>query len=135
MRPAKARTKRQFGTPGKSGPAIYRVYWPKTSALELLHPDWVKSKSKTPETDSRVPELPISHGASPVASVLGIRSGATPRGFIHVNIAPSFRASKQDISTLPGIGHFYFALTTDTFCLTVHPPRDSLQGNARNLYL
>ena len=121
MRPAKARTKRQFGTPGKSGPAIYRVYWPKTSALELLHPDWVKSKSKTPETDSRVPELPISHGASPVASVFGIRLGATPRGPIHTNIAPSFRPSKQDISTLPGIGHFYFALTPHSCAVAGHP--------------
>jgi hypothetical protein len=35
---------------------------------------------------SRVSALPISNGASPVASALGIRSGATPRGPTHPNI-------------------------------------------------
>jgi hypothetical protein len=51
-------------------------------------------------------------GASPVvASALGIRSGATPRGRHQRNTASPGRLSKQDISTLPGIGHFYFALT------------------------
>jgi hypothetical protein len=51
-------------------------------------------------------------GASPVvASALGIRSGATPRGRIHSKPHPSALPRKQDISTLLGIGHFYFALT------------------------
>ena len=51
-------------------------------------------------------------GASPVvASALGIRSGATPRGRIHSNPTPSALLRKADISTLLGIGHFYFALT------------------------
>ena len=55
--------------------------------------------------------MPISHGASPVASALGIRSGATLRGPHQPNMASPGRLSKQDISTLLGIGHFYFALT------------------------
>ena len=85
---------------------------PKASALKLHHPDVAKSKSKTPEQRrSRVLELPISNGASPVASALGIRSGATPRGPHQPNMTSLGRPSKQDISTLPGIGHFYFALT------------------------
>jgi hypothetical protein len=51
-------------------------------------------------------------GASPVvASALGIRSGATPRGRIYSNPTPSALLRKADISTLLGIGHFYFALT------------------------
>jgi hypothetical protein len=51
-------------------------------------------------------------GASPVvASALGIRLGATPRGRIHLNIHPSALLRKADISTLLGIGHFYFAAT------------------------
>jgi hypothetical protein len=51
-------------------------------------------------------------GASPVvASALGIRSGATPRGRIHSKPHPSALPRKEDISTLLGIGHFYFALT------------------------
>jgi hypothetical protein len=51
-------------------------------------------------------------GASPVvASALGSRSGATPRGRIHPKPSPSALRRKEDISTLLGIGHFYFALT------------------------
>ena len=51
-------------------------------------------------------------GASPVvASALGIRLGATPRGRFHCKPSPSALSRKEDISTLPGIGHFYFALT------------------------
>jgi len=42
---------------------------------------------------------------------LGIRLGATPRGPYQTNMASPARQSKQDISTLLGIGHFYFALT------------------------
>jgi hypothetical protein len=52
-------------------------------------------------------------GASPVvASALGIRLGATPHGRFHPNIQPSALPRKADISTLLGIGHFYFALTS-----------------------
>jgi len=86
---------------------------PKASAPKLHHPDVVKSKSKTPEQRrSRVLDLPISNGASPVASALGIRSGATLRGPHQLNMTFPGRLSKQDISTLLGIGHFYFALTS-----------------------
>ena len=84
---------------------------PKASARKLHHPDVAKSKSKTPEQQrSRVLVLPISNGASPVASALGVRLGATPRGPHQLNMASPGRSSKQDISTLPGIGHFYFCL-------------------------
>ena len=51
-------------------------------------------------------------GASPVvASALGIRLGATPRGRCHCKPSPSTLRRKEDISTLLAIGHFYFALT------------------------
>jgi len=51
-------------------------------------------------------------GASPVvASALGIRSGATPRGRIHSIIHPSALRRKEDISTWRKSGHFYLALT------------------------
>ena len=60
-------------------------------------------------------------GASPVvASALGIRSGATPRGRIHSKPHPSALPRKEDISTLLGIGHFYFALTVRSGMAT-HP--------------
>jgi hypothetical protein len=58
--------------------------------------------------------VPISNGASPVASALGIRSGATLCGRHQSIMASPGRPSKQDISTLLGIGHFYFALTWRT---------------------
>jgi hypothetical protein len=47
---------------------------------------------------------------------LGIRSGATPRGRIHSKPHPSTLPRKEDISTLLGIGHFYFALTHALAC-------------------
>src|ERR1035437_6154150 len=51
-------------------------------------------------------------GASPVvASALGIRLGATPRGRHQRTTASPGPGSEWDISTLLGIGHFYFALT------------------------
>src|ERR1700683_5354152 len=54
---------------------------PKASAPKLHRPDVAKSKSKSKPPElrhSRVLELPISNGASPIASALGIRLGATP---------------------------------------------------------
>jgi hypothetical protein len=42
---------------------------------------------------------------------LGIRLGSPPRGRHQRTTDPPGRLSKQDISTLLGIGHFYFALT------------------------
>ena len=56
--------------------------------------------------------MPIRNGASPVASALGIRLGATPRGLTHPNMPFSDHTLKPDISTWQRIGHFYLALTT-----------------------
>jgi hypothetical protein len=56
-------------------------------------------------------------GANPVASALGIRSGATPRGRIHCNIRSSALPAKEDISTWQKRGHFYLALTSFIFHL------------------
>ena len=62
-------------------------------------------------------------GASPVvASALGIRSGATPRGPIHVTTPLRNDTLKPDISTLPELGHFYFALTRLAFGVTGRCP-------------
>lgn len=55
--------------------------------------------------------LPISPGASPVASALGLRSGATPRGHLHHNPISTAIPLKPDISTWQRTGHFYLALT------------------------
>jgi len=59
-------------------------------------------QTKNPRTKrSRVLVVPIRNGASPVASALSIRSGATPRGPIHTNTPLSNPPSEPDISTLP----------------------------------
>ena len=108
----RCRNESQIGRRAKSARRTSAFTKPKASAPKLHHPDVATSKSKTPEQKrSRVLELPISNGASPVASALGIRLGATPRGPHQPNMASPARLSKQDISTLLGIGHFYFALT------------------------
>ena len=100
---------RQIGGRAKSARRTSAFTKPKASARKLHHPDVAKSKSKTPEQKrSRVLESPISNGASPVASALGIRLGATPRGPHQPNMLSPAPSSKQDISTLLGIGHFYF---------------------------
>ena len=68
--------------------------------------------------------MPISHGASPVASASGFRLGATPRGLIHPNIHSWVLPPKPDISTLLGLGHFYFGLTLSALvlCRQHRPP-------------
>ena len=109
------RNEKAHRAPGKIRPAAFAFSKPKASARKLHHPDMAPSKSKTPEQRcSRVLEVPISNGASPVASALGIRSGATLCGRHQSNRASPGRPSKQDISTLLGIGHFYFALTRES---------------------
>jgi hypothetical protein len=57
-------------------------------------------------------------GAIPVASALGIRLGATPRGQINSNTHSQALGSKDDISTLQRRRHFYFALTYSFGSLT-----------------
>ena len=104
----------------KTARRIFAFIKPKASALKLHHPDMANSKStsksKTPEQQcSRALELPISNGASPIASALGIRLGATPRGRIHSNIHPPALPRKADISIWQKSGHFYLALT-ELFC-------------------
>src|SRR5579862_87264 len=69
-------------------------------------------QTKNPRTDrSRVLGVPIRNGDSPVASAFSIRSGATPRGPIHTNTPLPNQPSEPDISTLLGLGRFYFAAT------------------------
>ena len=55
----------------------------------------------------------VCFGASPVAAVFGSAPGSatSPKHRLYSIPCPPPVPSKQDISTLPGIGHFYFALT------------------------
>jgi hypothetical protein len=101
--------------PGKNSPSVVAFINPRPQLQSITTPISIKQtprKSKTPEVNRGFFALPISNGASPIASALGIRLGATPREHIHPNSQPRNHPIKQDISTLPGLGHFYFALTS-----------------------
>jgi hypothetical protein len=79
------------------------------SLQSFHHPDG--PTPKTPERCSRVLALPISNGASSIASALSIRLGATPRGPIHPTMPSCALSSKGDLLTWQKRGHFYLALT------------------------
>ena len=97
-----------IGTPAKPAGDL-RVYSPKASARKLHQR---MQQMKNPSTEHSAPRgVRRFPGASSVASALGIRSGATPRGPFHTNIHSFRHHSKPDISTLLALGHFYFALT------------------------
>ncbi len=84
--------------PGKTGPAVFAFIYPRPPLKGFtiqMH------QKQNPRDHSRVLLLPIRNGASPIASALGIRSGATPCGLIHPNRHPQLTPPKQDISTLP----------------------------------
>src|ERR1017187_5288092 len=100
--------KAQKGAPGKSSPSVVALINPRPQLKSLTT---LISIKQNPRSNSRVFALPISNGASPIASALGIRSGATPREHTHPNRQLRSPPSKQDISTLLRLGHFYFALT------------------------
>lgn len=94
--------------PGKSSPADFAFYGPRPP-LKSFTKEFIQKK--TPMRASQ--GFRRFFGASSVASALGIRSGATPRGPIHPNTPSPTGLPKPDISTLLAIGHFYFALTHD----------------------
>jgi hypothetical protein len=59
----------------------------------------------------------VCFGANPVAAVFGSAPGSAtpPEHRIHFKPTSQEALLKQDISTLLGIGHFYFALTVGFF--------------------
>ena len=102
------------GTSGKSSPSVVAFMNPRPQLQSITTLISIKQnprKKQNPRGHSRVFALPISNGASPIATALGIRLGATPREHIHPNSQRQFHPTKPDISTLLGLGHFYFALT------------------------
>jgi hypothetical protein len=99
----------------KAARRSFAFYSPRPPLLRDFTKEIICSNTKPSEGDFVAGRGLIADaffGASPVvASALGIRSGATPCGRVHTNTPPLNCPSKQDISTLLGIGHFYFALT------------------------
>jgi hypothetical protein len=103
--------------PGKISPATSRSIYPRPplrDSTQVMSDS--KSKAKPPEG---TPQSPVDRGfaadysgASPVASALNLpRERDSPKNRNQtITHSPPAR-SKPDISTLQGIGHFYFALT------------------------
>src|SRR5271165_1829850 len=112
----KMRPKTQ-GRPGKISPAASRFLYsrpPLRDSTQVMRDS--KSKAKPSEG---TPQGPVDRGfaadyfgASPVASALNLpRERDSPENRNQTSTHPPQARSKQDISTLQGIGHFYFALT------------------------
>jgi hypothetical protein len=115
----------------KAARRSFAFYSPRPQLLKGFTKESLLSKTKPSDGDFRAATRGLwtdaFFGASPVvASALGIRSGATPRGRIHSKLSPSALPRKEDISTLLGIGHFYFALTGGRYVC---------RGNVRMSYL
>src|SRR5664279_2775749 len=94
-----------------------RLRYPKTAARGL-HQSRSAYKNQNPQNGQLMARFDWGHGAacfgaSPVAAVFGSAPGSatSPEHRIHCKPASQVALLKQDISTLLGIGHFYFALT------------------------
>src|SRR5208283_3718140 len=111
------RNQRQMERRAKPARRSSRFMYPKTAARRL-HQSRSAMKNQNPQNGHLMARFDwgfgaICFGASPVAAVFGSAPGSatSPKHRIHSNPAPPAASSKQDISTLLGIGHFYFALT------------------------
>ena len=107
------------GAPGKTGPAIFALYISE-DRCSGASPKQICPKNQNPQNGHLMARFDwgfgaVCFGASPVAAVFGSAPGSatSPEHRIHSNPTPSAALSKQDISTLLGIGHFYFALTVE----------------------
>ena len=108
---------RQMERRAKPARRSSRFMYPKTAARRL-HQSRSVQKNQNPQNGHLMARFDwgfgaICFGASPVAAVFGSAPGSatSPEHRIHSNPTPPAAPSKQDISTLLGIGHFYFALT------------------------
>src|ERR1019366_205728 len=98
-----------------------RLIYPKTAAREL-HQSRSAHKNQNPQNGQLMARFDwglgaICFGASPVAAVFGSAPGSATPPEHRIHFKPSSQAAplKQDISTLLGIGHFYFALTSQKY--------------------
>ena len=111
------RSPRQMERRAKPARRSSRFSYPKTAAREL-HQSRSAHKNQNPQNGHHRARFDwglgaVCFGASPVAAVFGSAPGSAtpPEHRIHSKPDPLTAPSKQDISTLLGIGHFYFALT------------------------
>ena len=111
------RSQRRMERRAKAARRSSRFTYPKTAA-QGLHQSRALSKNQNPQNGHLMARFDwgsgaVCFGASPVATVFGSAPGSAtpPEHRIHSKPSPQTSPSKQDISTLLGIGHFYFALT------------------------
>ncbi len=113
----RCRHERQMERRAKPARQSSRFKDPKTAARGL-HQSRSANKNQNPQNGHLMARFDwgfgaICFGASPVAAVFGSAPGSAtpPEHRIHSNPSSQAALLKQDISTLLGIGHFYFALT------------------------
>src|SRR6267154_564183 len=113
----RCRHERQMERRAKPARRSSRFINPKTAARRL-HQSRSAHKNQNPQNGHLMARFDwgfgaICFGASPVAAVFGSAPGSAtpPEHRIHSNPSSQAALLKQDISTLLGIGHFYFALT------------------------
>jgi hypothetical protein len=71
---------------------------------------------------------PTASGANSVASALGTPPGATPVWLCQHSIRVQIEPAKPELSTLPGIGTFYFALTINPTIIRLWKIADALES-------
>src|SRR5450759_5152440 len=108
---------RQIDRRAKPARRSTRLRYPKTAA-QRLHQSRSVHKNQNPQNGQLMARFDwglgaVCFGASPVAAVFGSAPGRATPPEHRIHCKPSSQAApiKQDISTLLGIGHFYFALT------------------------
>ena len=124
---------RQIDRRAKPARRSTRLRYPKTAA-QRLHQSRSVHKNQNPQNGQLMARFDwglgaVCFGASPVAAVFGSAPGSATPPEHRIHCKPSSQAApiKQDISTLLGIGHFYFALTgsaleSGTLFVVVWPP-------------
>ena len=113
----RCRHERQMERRAKPARRSSRFMNPKTAARRL-HQSRSAHKNQNPQNGHLMARFDwgfgaICFGASPVAAVFGSAPGSAtpPEHRFQFNSSSQAALLKQDISTLLGIGHFYFALT------------------------
>jgi hypothetical protein len=118
MRELDPAPERQFGAPGKTGPAVFAFILPRASLgsfTTLMSP-----KAKTPEAGSRVSAWPISNGASPSLRPWANRDRRDPARHRKFTMGGLNNHSKPEVSILLETGSFYLALTFRASYLAVN---------------
>jgi len=126
-------TKNQKERRAKPARRSSRSIYPKTAARGL-HQSRCVSKNQNPQNGHLMARFDwglgaVCFGASPVAAVFGSAPGSAtpPEHRIQFNPASPAVPSKQDISTLLRIGHFYFALTREQLGLRIESHRGPVE--------